>query len=110
MFTNRRKFLVTTGLAAGGAVLSGLQLEAAGNSASVAEREVSAVISRYGRRLRIRRASGHSTEFKVKVHCPRRFAKVFDPQHLPFERIYVGPENTLKFKHRGVDFKIVNLA
>jgi hypothetical protein len=111
MLNNRRRFIRTAGLIAGAAALSGLPLAASEPpAASVAEREVSAVIGRYGSCIGISRDAVRATEFKVKIHSARHFAKVFDPQHLPFERIYVGPENALKIKHGGAEFTIVNVG
>lgn len=120
MPNNRRQFIRTAGLLAGAAALSGLPFAASASTSessavfgpveSAAERKVSAVISRYGRCVGITRHAGKVTEFQVKVHSAERFARVFNPTRLPFDRIYVGPENTLKFKHGGADFTIVNLA
>ena len=56
------------------------------------------------------RDPGRTTEFKVKVRSPGHFAKVFDPRHLPFDRIYVRAGNTLKCQHQGAEFTIVNVG
>ena len=110
MVNNRRRFLRTAGWVAGAAALGGFPLMASAPPASAAERKVSAVISRYGNCVKIRHNVDHTTEFTVRVHSLRRFSKVFDPRRLPFERIHVGPGNTLRFKHHGSEFTIVNLV
>ncbi len=110
MLYNRRNFLSATGLAFGGAALGRLGLVASLTPDSAKEREVSDVLSRYGKSVRTTRKRGEATQFMVKVRSPEHFKKVFDPQNLPFERIYVGPNNTLHVNHRGVTFTIVNVA
>ena len=112
MLNNRRKFLVTTGFAAGGAALSGLRFIAIASESRVAaaEREVSEVISQYGSSVKVTRNGGQATEHRVKMRGHEQFAKTFDAQRgLPFERIYVAEGNTLRFKHRGVTFTLVNV-
>ena len=115
MFNNRRRFLQTTGLAAGSLVLGGLgslPLSASHSSETLntAERHVSSVIAQYGRCVRIKRGAGSVTEFKVKLHSLKHFSEVFDPGHLPFERIQVGRGNILRFKHQGAEFRIRNMV
>jgi hypothetical protein len=111
MLNNRRKFLRTTGLVAGAATLSALPLPATANPATTAEREVSAVISQYGKSIKINRRGSQATEFTVKMRSQDHFSKTFDPlRGLPFERIYVSSGNTLAFNHHGVDFTIINIA
>jgi len=110
MPNSRRGFIRTAGLVAGAAALGGLPLTASEPMVSAAERSVSGVIARYGSCVRINRDEGRTTTFEVTMHSYKRFAEVFDPRRLPFERIYVGPANTLKFKHQGAEFRIVNFA
>ena len=110
MLHNRRQFLRTAGWIAGVAAVSGLPLAAPGLSPSVMEREVSEVISRYGNCVGITRKAGQAVEFRVRIYSHQHFAEVFDPQHLPFERIYVGRQNTLKISHHEMEFTIVNIV
>ena len=102
--------MMGAGMAIGGAALSGAQLMASEDASAVAEREVIKVISGYARSFELSR-NGERAEFKVKMRGPKQFAQAFDPERgLPFERIYVGEKNTLKFSHGGTDFTIVHLS
>ena len=104
----RRKFVLTAGLVAGGAALGGVQALAAGGKSST-EREVDAVISRYGNAVKVTK-DGAKAEYRVKVGSVKQFVEVFDPKSLPFEQIRVSDGNTMQFKHGGMDVTIVHLA
>lgn len=110
ILNNRRGFFRTAGLAVGAAALSGFPFRASKPLTSVAERQVAAVISQYGSCVGISRDASHATEFKVQVRSLKHLMKVLDPRRLPFERIHVGPGNTLKFQHYGTKFTIVNIV
>lgn len=111
MLNNRRRFLKTGGLVATAFALCPLQILATEFKETVAAREVSTIISRYGNCIGNRQTHPRNIEFRVKVSSFNQFAKVFDPHKpLPFKRIYVGPGNTLKFNHLGTHFTILHLA
>ncbi len=109
MIYNRRKFVVVAGLAAGAIVSRSFSNPIPASPESAAEREVAAVLSRYGKNIRMSRKGSRGTEFHVNVISIEHFTAVFNPEKLPFERIHVGPENTLSFNHRGTAFTIVNV-
>ena len=74
------------------------------------EMEVFSTLSRYGRSVVVERKLLANTVFRVEVSSIAAFTDVFDPENLPFERIYVGSGNAMKVTHRGTEFTILNNA
>ncbi len=108
MLNNRRKFIRA---AAAFASLSALKVAPAGaaqrSALAEGERDVAALIARFGTSLSVTREAG-AVAFRVKSRGPRAFARALDGRRgLPFERIHVGENNTLTFRHAGTRFTIL---
>ena len=99
--------MVNAGLAASGAVLGATQVFAE-NGQGRAEREVLAVVSRYGRKT-ARTEGKEGVKITVKMRSQEAFNRVFRVEGAPFTRIFASG-NTLTFKHLGVPFQLENIS
>lgn len=108
----RRQFLSISGLAIGGVVVGGLRAEGLGSSTERAEREVLAVVAKYGSQKSIKRGvdKTDAVVIQVQMHSQEAFAETFvGPRGVPFENVHAAG-NILSFQHMGVAFTLENFA
>ncbi|YCM46717.1 hypothetical protein V2O64_11865 [Verrucomicrobiaceae bacterium 227] len=109
MLKDRRKFIVATGMAASGALISGLS--AANKVTSTPEAQVARMVSKYGVTVGEAKIKGDTMCLKVKVQSREGFSRVFTNQdRYSLESVCIRPGNQMDLVCRGQKFAISHSA
>lgn len=107
MLNDRRKFMISTGMAAGTAVVGQLAAEQKFSPGETAQADVAKLVSQYGSLKGMSQNSKGLVRVQVKIKDHGQVAKMFTEQkNLPFEQVVVTSQNTMEFTHRGERFAI----
>lgn len=110
MSNQRRKFMVMGGLAAGAVATGGIKLLVGGSPSERAEREISGIISRYGRQVSRNEKSPGQVHFSVRIEDLGRFASAYRENGVLTSGQIYASGNTLKIGHGGVSFTLDHIV